>query len=231
MRGPAMKRFLPGVFLGLTLLLGGAVVPGVARGDEVAEPGSGAKFSTPRKQDGKDYHLIGTGLRKKAFFKVYAMGLYLEDGARQAFPSLVAKAGGPTRDKLLDGDRAQSFVAWGRFGKLAVMRFLRDVDKDKIQGAYRESLEAALSDKAPADLKRDAEAFVLLFDRDVKEGQELHIGTDDAGRIAVQIAGVKKSGPQNPQLCRAIWEIWLGSKPISKEMRKSLVERIDVLAK
>jgi hypothetical protein len=205
--------------------------PGLLRAEEVTEPATGHAFTTPLEYGGKTYQLIGTGVRKKLFIKVYAMGLYLEEAARQSFPSLVAKAGGADRAKILAGERAQSFVSWGRFGKLAVMHFVRDVDKDKIQGAYRESLESSLSDKAQPDLKRDAEAFIALFDHDVQEGQELRILTDDAGRITVEVAGQKKAGPQNPQLCRAIWDIWLGSKPISKDMRKSLVERIDVFAK
>jgi hypothetical protein len=158
------------------------------------------------------------------------MALYAEEaGAKQAFPSLVSKAGGRERDKLLQGDRAQTFVAWGRFAKLGVLRFFRDVDKGKIQGAYRDSLADALSDKAPSDLRRDAEAFVTLFDRDMREGQEIKIHTDDNGKVTVEIGGQKKDGPQNPQLCRAIWEIWLGPKTISKDLRKGLVERIDQL--
>ncbi|MCS6915337.1 MAG: chalcone isomerase family protein [Myxococcales bacterium] len=203
-----------------------------SRAEEVTEPSSGRRFQTTLTYEGKTYRLLGVGLRKKFVIKVYAMGLYVEEGgARQAFPSLVSKAGGPERDKLLEGDRAQTFVSWGRFSKLGVLQFLRDVDKDKIQGAYRESLEAALSDKAPPELRRDAEAFVALFDRDVREGQQMRIHTDEEGKITVEVAGQKKEGPKNPQLCRAIWDIWLGPKPISKEMRRSLVDRIDQFAR
>jgi hypothetical protein len=38
-------------------------------------------------------------------------------------------------------------------------------------------------------------------------------------------------GPKNPRLAQAIWNIWLGPKPINPELRKALVGRIDALAK
>ena len=83
----------------------------------------------------------------------------------------------------------------------------------------------------PRVRRSDAQAFLALFDKDVKSGQELRIATDEGGKVTVEIAGQKKSGPQSPQLSRAIWEIWLGSKPISTDMRKILVERVDELGK
>lgn len=227
MKARRLPLLLLPVWLGLSCL---SLAP--ARAEEVAEPASGRKFQSSITYAGKPYSLVGTALRKKFVVKVYAIGLYVDDAAaRQAFPSLVTKAGGKEREKLLEGDRSHTFVAWGRFGKLAVMQFLRDVDKGKIQEAYRDSLEGALSDKAPSELSRDANAFVALFDKDVREGQELRIATDEAGKITVEIAGQKKEGPQNPQLARAIWEIWLGQKSILGGGRKGLVDRIDTLGR
>ena len=45
------------------------------------------------------------------------------------------------------------------------------------------------------------------------------------------MAGAQKSGPHNPRLARAMWGIWLGGKPISTDMRKSLIDRIDQFGK
>ena len=194
------------------------LTPRPARAD-VTEPSSGTAYQETRTVGGKTYQFLGTGLRKKFVIKVYAIGLYVEQaGAKAAYAS--GAGAGP-----------QSFVINGSFGKLAALRFLRDVDKGKIQEAYRDSLEGALSDKAPSELSRDANAFVALFDKDVREGQELRIATDEAGKITVEIAGQKKEGPQNPQLARAIWEIWLGQKSILGGGRKGLVDRIDTLGR
>ena len=223
---------LPQTLAALVLFTSLFGAPQGLRAEEVAEPATGHRFATALTYQGKPYTLVGVALRKKFIIKVYAMGLYVEQVAgHQAFPSLVEKAGGRDRAKLLAGEKAQTFVSWGHFGKLAVLHFVRDVDKDKIQEAYREGLKGALSDKAPPDLSRDAQTFIGLFDRDLKEGQELRIHTDEGGKITLEIAGHKKEGPQNPILCRALWDIWLGQKTISKDMQRGLVERIDELGK
>lgn len=217
-----MKQTIFGFGRGLGLCLGLLVLaPCGARAQEVTESSTGQRFAATLNYGGKGYSLLGVGVRKKFVVKVYAMGLYGEStGAKQAYPALAGKGG---------GDKVQQFVVYGRFAKLAVLRFVRDVDKDKIQEAYRESLGPALA--AGGALQADAQAFLALFDKDVKSGQELRIATDEGGKVTVEIAGQKKSGPQSPQLSRAIWEIWLGSKPISTDMRKTLVERVDELGK
>src|SRR5262249_17263500 len=139
--------------------------------------------------------------------------------------------GGHDHARLTSGDHAQSFVMWGTFGKMAILHFVRDVDAGKIRGAFEEGLEEELSDKAPADLKAAAQAFLALFDKDLKEGQEIVLRPSADGKIELDIAGTKKSGPQSGRLARSVWGIWLGAKPISADLRRGLVERIDVLGK
>ena len=190
------------------------LTPRPARAD-VTEPSSGTAYQETRTVGGKTYQLLGTGLRKKFVIKVYAIGLYVEQaGAKAAYAS--GAGAGP-----------QSFVINGSFGKLAALRFLRDVDKGKIQEAYRESLAGPLA--AGGQLAADAQAFVGLFERDVKQGQEVIIQADEAGKLSVSIGGQRKEGPQNPALARAIWEIWLGAKPIAPDAKKTLVERLPSL--
>lgn len=190
------------------------LTPRPARAD-VTEPSSGTAYQETRTVGGKTYQLLGTGLRKKFVIKVYAIGLYVEQaGAKAAYAS--GAGAGP-----------QSFVINGSFGKLAALRFLRDVDKGKIQEAYRESLAGPLA--AGGQLATDAQAFVGLFERDVKQGQEVIIQADEAGKLSVSIGGQRKEGPQNPALAKAIWEIWLGQKPIAPDAKKTLVERLPSL--
>ncbi len=209
-----------------------SVLPASAQAETVVESASGQKFETERTVDGKSYVLTGTGIRKKFIIKVYAMALYVDEAdAKRAFPSVVQRAGGADKAHLLASDHAESFLVWGQFGKTAVLRFVRGVDKGKIQNAYRESLSEELSDKSPADLRSAAEQFVALFDHDMQDGQDLIIHTTTDGKVSVEMAGVKKDGPQNAKLNRAIWSIWLGAKPISADLKKGLVDRIEVLGK
>lgn len=216
--------------LSVLALLLAAVAPVPAAADQVTEPATGHKFETERLVDGRPYLLLGTGVRSKFGFKVYAMALYVDAAqARSAFPELVARAGGRDRAHLMAGNQAQTFVAGGPFGKLAVMHFMRDVGADKIRESFEDALKAERSDKAPADVRTAAQQFIGLFDRELKKGQEIILKTSPDGRIEVEIAGQKKAGPQNPRLLQAVWNIWLGPHTISNDLRRGLVERIDQL--
>jgi hypothetical protein len=200
----------------------------------IKEPGSGVGFESTRMVDGRPLVLLGTGLRKKFVVKVYAMGLYVDEAeARRNFPALVARAGGRDRAHLVAGDHAQAFVVWGQFTKVGVMHMVRSVDADKIKGAFQDALEDELSDKAPPELKAATEAFLGLIDtgHDILNGQEIVLKTTADGHIELDLAGQKKVGPQNAKLARALWNVWLGPKTISKDMRASLVDRIDLLGK
>lgn len=195
------------------------------------EPVTKFTYQTWIDVDGTRYTLIGAGARKVYGFKVYAMGLYLEDEpARQAFPALAARAGGSDHDSLTRGDLAHQFVVLGDFGKVALLHFVRNVSGKDTREAYREALGDDVGKNAPPQLKRDAEAFLAMFD-DIKEGQELTIRTTGTGQVIVEAHGQKKLGPTNARLAHDIWDIWLGQKPISAELKKGMLDRIDTLGR
>lgn len=212
-----------------------AARPQPAAAAEVVEAASGQKFTTPLVVAGINYSLLGVGLRSRQAGKepkvpLYAMGLYVDHaGAKIPFPALYGKA--PTRAMMMSESRAQNFVLWGRFGKLGVLRFIAPFTKADLEAELRSGLADVLTDKAPEELRRDAEKFLTLLSQDVKAGDELRIHTDETGRIEVQQGGVKKPGPHNPKLARHIWEMWLGSHGLSKDMRQSLVDKLDILKK
>ena len=208
-------------------------VTSFAHAEAVIEPSTGTKFDELRTVDGKSYLLTGAGVRKKfGMVKVYAMGLYVDqDEARRAFPSLLQRAGGGDHSRLVASDHSQSFLVWGHFGKMAVLHFVRSVDKDKVQNAFRENLAPELSDKSPPDVKKATEEFLALVAVDVKDGQDIVIHSDPEGKLTLDIGGVKKDGPKNIKLARAVWNIWLGPKSISSDLKRNLVARIELLGK
>lgn len=224
-RASATGVLLSGLLLGALCGRAAAVAP-----LQIAEGGSGQHYASPLKFGTKSYILVGTGLRKEATAKLYSMALYVEEGARSSFFGIYERAG-HRRAGLYIESRAQNFYTWGHFSKLAVLRYLRPVTHDELQLSFREALADSLAASAAADVRKDALAFVALFDMDLKEGQELRLHTDDTGQLDLYVGDTKKAGPHNPKLCRRIWEIWLGSHSISKEMRQSLLDRVDVLAK
>jgi tetratricopeptide (TPR) repeat protein len=194
------------------------------------EPCTKYTFQTSTTVEGQPYTLLGAGCRKVYGFKVYAMALYVEDEpARKAFPRLAAQAGGSDHDTLSRTDLGNQFVVLGEFGKMAILHFVRNVSAKDTRDAYRVALGDAANDKAPAALKHDAEAFLQLFD-DVKDGQNLTIRTSGTGGIVVE-GQAKRTGPTNLRLSHDIWDIWMGQRPISADLKKSLIDRIDTLGR
>lgn len=195
------------------------------------EPVTHYTYQTWIKIDGVPYTLIGAGARKVFGFKVYGMGLYLEDEpARKAFPELASKAGGSDHDSLARGDLAHEFVVLGDFGKAALLHFVRNVSGKETRDAYRDALGDDVSNRASPTLKRDAEAFLAMFD-DIKDGEDLMIRTTGTGQVIVEANGKRKVGPTNARLAHDIWDIWLGQKPISSDLKKGMLDRIDTLGR
>jgi tetratricopeptide (TPR) repeat protein len=210
---------------------GAATNPKVPPPLPFVEPITKYSFQTAAEWDQKPFTLLGVGARKVYGFKVYAMALYVEDApARQAFVRLAAQAGGSDHTTLLRGDLANQWLVMSEFGKVAVLHFVRKVSAKETRDAYREALGDTANSKAPPDLKRDAEAFLNLFD-DVKEGENIVIRTSGKGEVVVEAHGQKKVGPTNLRLSHDIWDIWMGQKPISADLKKSLIDRIDTLGR
>ena len=51
------------------------------------------------------------------------------------------------------------------------------------------------------------------------------------GQVIVEAHGQKKVGPTNARLAHDIWDIWLGQKPISADLKKGMLDRIDTLGR
>ena len=187
-------------------------------------------FLTRLNRFGTDYALTGASFRSYIGFTVYGVGMYVEEEpARRAYPKLVEKAGGADLQLLRARDLAQNFVILGEFGKLGLMYFVRDVAAVKIRDAYREVLKENLKPTASPQLRQQTDAFLALFDRDMKAGEELAVGTTTDGKIFVAIGAIKKDGPQSPTLAIDLWNLWLGTQPMSKDLKQGLVERIQAL--
>ena len=195
------------------------------------EPVTKHTYQTWVRVEGKPYTLLGAGARKVSFFKVYGMALYVEDEpARALFPKLAAQAGGSDHDTLVRGDLVNHWLVMGDFGKMAQLHFVRNVSGKDTRDAYRDALGETASKNASNELKQAAEAFLALFD-DVKDGEDLTIRTTGEGQVIVEAHGQKKMGPKNIRLSHDIWDIWMGDKPISSDLKKTLVDRVDTLGR
>jgi len=141
--------------------------------------------------------LNGLGLRKKAMFKVYVGGLYLESPSKDA--------GG-----ILASDQARAIR----------MHFLRDLKKAQLVEAFREGFEANAKDKAGQKAVFDK---MLALVPDVKEGETLTF-TYVPGKGTTLRVGDKDLGAfEGKGFADAVFSIWLGPKPPSEDLKKGML--------
>jgi tetratricopeptide (TPR) repeat protein len=196
------------------------------------EPVTGHAFPTYMMADGKEFVLVGVGTRKVLGFKVYAMALYIEDeAARRGFPKLAGEAGGADSQTLLRSGLVPSFIIQGDFAKHAILWFARSVTAAKQRESYRDALGDDVGGKAAPEVRAAGEQFLALFDRDVKEGEEMAIHTNPDGKIGIDLGGKMKWGPTNLRIAHDIWDIWLGQKPINEDLKQALISRVDTLGR
>ena len=186
------------------------------------------KFPATLKHADRGYTLVGTGLRVEATTRSYAMGLYVQDLGKPSFRAVYDRAGG-NRAGLYIENRAHNFFIWGHFAKLGILRFLRPLPKEDLQRMFSDGLADLLTEKSPLEVRQAVLSFLALLDTDVLPGQELRLGTDDRGQVDLYLDGKHKPGPQNPVLARHVWEIWLGFHPAQKDMRQTLLDKLDAL--
>lgn len=192
-----------GIAVAMLLALG--LPATAARAQDVAEPRSGVKF--PARLDGMS--LLGTGLRTRTMLKVkvYAVGLYASDDAVHG--PLAAFKGRPTAPELY------SQLMWGDFPRQITMKFVRDVTREQIQGAFREVLPPG----------PHLEGFLNSFG-DTKSGQEYVLRWAPGRGLLTTVAGQDKPAIEDKNFAAAVFGIWLGDKPIQDDIKRDLVARL-----
>jgi hypothetical protein len=158
---------------------------------------SGVTLPDTLKAGDKTLKLNGLGLRKKAVFKVYVAGLYLESPSKDASAILTANQ-----------------------AKAIRMHFLRDLTKAQLVEAFQEGFEANVKDRPPQQAAFDK---MLALVPDVKEGSTLTF-TFLPGKGTALSTGSKELGLfEGKDFADAVFAIWLGPKPPSEDLKKGLV--------
>ena len=158
---------------------------------------SGVTLPDTLKAGEKTLKLNGLGLRKKALFKVYVGGLYLESASRDA-------------GAILTADQAKAIR----------MHFLRDLTKAQLVEAFQEGFEGNVKDRAPQKAAFDR---MLALVPDVKEGSTLTFAYLP-GKGTTLSAGSKELGVfEGKGFADAVFAIWLGPKPPSEDLKKGLL--------
>lgn len=171
-----------------------------APADTIKDNATGITFpsAVAFKIGGQEYNLQATGVatRKKLFVKVYSIAHYLQGAA--SLPS------GDPLQAILNSDRAKQFT----------IKWDHDVPGAKVQETYRESFGKVFSAAEQKQLKSQIDAYIALFVRDVKKGDEHVLRWIPGGRIEVIFNEKTLGTVASNEFARGLWSVWLGDHSV-----------------
>jgi hypothetical protein len=167
-----------------------------AFGAEVA----GVKIEDQTRVGSAELALKGAGLRKRAFFQVYAIGLYVAD--RKADP--VAQPG----------------------AKRVAIHMLRDVGADQFTAALVDGMRPNHDEATMKSLEpRIAQLSATLAEmKEAKKGMTILLDLVPGAGTQVSVDGKATGKPiEGEDFYRALLRIWLGEKPVQDDLKKALL--------
>jgi hypothetical protein len=227
-----MKRVLS--ILGVLAVLAPPLHAQEAAEDTVYERNSAVAFPVHLTVPGHlEQHLLtGTGIRTKTFLKVkvYAFGLYVDaDAARAALSGFAGRT-----SKELEKD--QEF-----YGQLLEMGFpmtLRlvmtrgvggDDMADAFDGALRPRVQRAATEMNMPGGEDALGEFRAYFNVDELTKFSELVFTCADGTLMSSVRGEVKAEIDSPALCWALFDVYIGRKPISGGAKKSVIKRFPEL--
>src|SRR5688572_2908449 len=181
------------------LLFFAALVTG---GATLAAEVEGVRIDDKARVANADLALNGAGLRKRAFFKVYAMGLYVPQKSSNA--AALLEQPGPKR---------------------VAIHMLRDVSADAFNEALADGIRANHSDADVKALEPRIKELGAIISQvgEAKKGMAIHLDwTGSETQVLVQ--GKPTGKPIAGQdFYRALLRVWLGDKPVQDDLKKSLL--------
>jgi hypothetical protein len=180
----------------MTVILSTALLTATAA--EVA----GVKVDDKTRIGASDLTLNGAGLRKRVFFQVYVIGLYLPQ--KSTSPAAILEQPGAKR---------------------VAIHMLRDVSADDFSAALADGIRANHSEAEAKALEPRVQqlAAVMAELREAKKGMSINLDwTGSETQVVVQgkPAGKPIAGADFYQ---ALLRIWLGDKPVQDDLKKALL--------
>jgi hypothetical protein len=198
-----------------------------AAGSTVIDPQSGVAFPVTLAPPGSagPHQLTGTATRERTIFKVnvYAFGLYVD--AEVARKELASFKGKPP--EALDHTFYQRLLEM-RIPMTMRLVMTRDISGEAIAKAFDDALKPRVANAAK-DLNRTEGAAALerfrgYFNlRELARGTEFVFSCRPGGRLSTTVNTLSKPEIQSAALCWALFDVYLGDKPISSEGRRSLI--------
>ena len=164
---------------------------------------AGVKLEEKEKVATAELVLNGAGLRKRAFFQVYAIGLYLPE--RKSVVTEVIAATGPKR---------------------VAIHMLRDVDADQFSGALADGIRDNHPEAEAKKLEPRVKqlAAIMLDMKEAKTGMRITLDWLPGAGTQVTVQGKPAGAPiPGEDFYSALLRIWLGEKPVQPDVKKALL--------
>lgn len=148
---------------------------------------------------GKQLHLMGMGLRKKLWFKVYIASFYLER---------------PTEDAALAVSSDQV--------KRVEMHMLRDLERGKITEAVQAGFENNSGPEMPR-LQARLDAFLKAIP-DLKAGQVILVTWLPGRGTLIKAGASEEIALPGKDFADALFSVWLGRRPVDDELKNEMLK-------
>ena len=147
---------------------------------------------------GKPLHLMGMGLRKKLWFKVYLASFYLEQ---------------PTDDgaQAISSDQI----------KQVRMHMLRDLERDKIVEAVQEGFQKNSGPDMPR-LQSRLNSFLKAIP-DLKGGQQILITYFPGTGTVLKAGRGDEITVPGKDFADALFSVWLGKSPVDDDLKGEML--------
>jgi hypothetical protein len=159
----------------------------------------GVKIDDKTRVGNTELSLTGAGLRKRMFFQVYAIGLYVQD---------------PKADPISQSGPKRVHI-----------HMLRDVDADTFNAALFEGIRENHSEAQVQALEPRVKRLGAVI-AEVKEAKKgMRIALDWNGTATqVLIDGRAAGSPiEGGDFYSALLRIWLGEKPVQEDLKRALL--------
>lgn len=198
-----MRLLAHALFAASLFISAGSTLATMAATDAAATVGDVA-FAAQTQADSQALVLQGAGLRTRLSFRIYAMGLYLQQP--------YADAGAIIAD---EGEKRIRIV------------LLRDLEAKQFADALQTGLQKNHDAEALAALQPATDALLSAL-REVgaaPAGTEILLDRLASGATRLQVAGSVRGGDiADPALYPALLRIWLGTQPADGALKKALAE-------
>jgi Chalcone isomerase-like len=164
---------------------------------------AGVKIDDKARVGSADLVLNGAGLRKRVFFQVYAIGLYLPQ--KSASPAAVLGQQGAKR---------------------VAIHMLRDVGADTFTEALVDGIRANHSEAEAKALEPRVKelAAVIAEIKEAKKGMAIALDWQPPAGTVMLVDGAARGKPiAGEDFYRALLRIWIGDKPVQDDLKKALL--------